>query len=242
MIPLKCDVICCFKTPDNMYKINKIDKYRCRNHIISCNIKKCNNTPIISLEYNRKKLYYCKYHGKQYNITLCDNRSCNMIATYGNNKPTYCIKHRQNNMEILVDQCSFFGCYNKPTHNYMLCFKELNIPKGIYCHLHANDKMINIKEYNDGICIKTFDLESQKDTENINVTTQTEIIMAELPSIIEHKSIDNDNNNLVNNDKLINNIDIIYDMRKYEKKDIINEYEVVENWDNILCDISYELI
>ena len=222
MIPLKCDVPTCFEIPESTFKINKVKQYRCDQHRIKCNIKKCNHVPVLSFKHNKKQLFYCKNHGKKYQVITCHNCNCNMIATYGSKgdkKPGYCVKHRRLNMEIVVDTCSSFGCYNKPTHNYMIRLKELENPKGIYCHLHAKNKMISVKEFIDGYCAKVFDLNDDEKTQDINVTTQKGIIENELLNEqIEEKEKDDE-------------INIIYDMRNDEDvyhNCLMKEYDIIE--------------
>lgn len=243
MIPLKCDVSTCFEMPESTFKINKVKQYRCDQHKIKCNIKNCHHIPVLSFKHNKKQLFYCKNHGKnhgkKYQVIICNNSNCNMIATYaskGDNKPSYCVKHRRLNMEIVINTCSYFGCYGKATHNYMIRLKELENPKGIYCQSHAKNKMISVKEFIDGYCTKVFDLDDDEKTQNINVTTQKGIIQNEV-------TYDNKENISVHKDDEIN---IIYDMRNDDDiyhNCLIKQYDIIEIEEkNEDFDNSYELI
>lgn len=254
MVPIKCDVPNCFEMPKASFKVNNTKLYRCDQHIIKCNIGECTKIPVISFKHKNDKIYYCKTHGRKYQIYVCKRCNCNAIATYGqkgSKVPTLCVKHKRPSMNVVINRCSHFSCYNKPTHNYIVRFKETNEPRGIYCELHKKNKMISIEEYNSGYCTKTYDLEQNNIEVDITAHNPNDIILGEqtpFDNTIENKNDDN-------NDDNEETISVIYDMKKDNDiymNCLMNEYDIVEiniNDDNEIneddennVDDSYEMI
>lgn len=217
MIPLRCNVYDCYAMPMLDYTINKKKVYRCNNHPIKCHNKKCSKKPTISFKHNDKLIFYCTKHGKMNQINICKNYTCNSIATYGpkdTQTPLLCIKHKTYNMEILIKQCSYFGCQKKPTHNYLTLFKEsnnINIKlKGIYCDTHKQPKMISIDDFNKGFTIKTIN----DNNDNLDVNKQ---------DIIQYETNENKTENK-------NYFNVIYEMRNDANiylRSILNDYIII---------------
>ena len=215
MIPFSCSEHNCFQLPSKTYTINNQVTYNCVNHNLKCRIKKCNKVPKMCYRHNKLKLYYCSSHGKQYIPTICHKQYCSSIAIYNyadKPLPWYCVKHRLSNMDIVTSKCSFVGCHNDATYNFIGRMKELINPKGMYCHHHKKTKMVSVDDFNDGYYIKNIQL--------------TPIIEPDINEIINTPQQNN-----INDSDLMPTISIIYDIRKDKEQQlqsILNTYQIVD--------------
>ena len=218
MIPLRCNVSDCFEMPLLEYTINRNKVYRCGNHSIKCHTNNCPKNPTMSFKHNNNTIFYCSLHGKTNQINVCKNINCDSIATYGpsnSNIPLLCVKHKTSSMEVVITQCGYFGCQNKPNYNYLTLFKEAKEPKGIYCDKHRNSNMISIDDFNRGYVIKPIE---KDDSDTLEVSKQ-DIIKYETKII-----------NKIDNLNINNTFHIIYDMRNdndIKIRSMLNEYVII---------------
>jgi hypothetical protein len=132
-------------------------------------------------------------------------------------------------MEVLLNHCAEFGCYQPANYNYLFLLNKLENPKGIYCHQHKKNKMISLKDFKAGYNVQTLNIDQNDNIDQILKVTKEDII-------VDH--LDKKNKNVLNlskynNEKNYNekNYNEKYNNEKYNNEKNNNE-KIEENQPN----------
>jgi hypothetical protein len=136
-------------------------------------------------------------------------------------------------MEVLLNHCSEFGCYQHANYHYLSCLNDLKKQKGIYCYQHKKNKMISLKDFKAGYNVKTIDIKQNNNINKILEVTKEDIIIDHLD--YQNKDTQNikQNSEIKNNNlyEVINTTKNIIQQNKQNKENnqIIDDYVMIDN-------------
>lgn len=145
----KCIYDLCDEKPTHNYKkcVAKYCKYHAKKSMVNVIGRYCKNDNCViqpSYGYKGKSAEYCLTHKKNNMINVrlprCQIPNCNKIKYVIRKSDgfVFCKSHTPDNIEIMRKKCIIYKCSRHASHNY---YGELPL----YCYLHANDDMINVK-------------------------------------------------------------------------------------------------